>query len=39
VFTDIKTGKARLSAGQREIRKAVEEKKVEWDVYARGGER
>lgn len=33
IFTDIKTGKARLKESQREIRDVVESKKVEFDTY------
>jgi predicted Holliday junction resolvase-like endonuclease len=33
LFTDIKTGNARLSEGQRQIKSAVEKKRVEFDVY------
>ena len=35
IFADIKTGAARLSARQREIRDLVENKQVELDVYER----
>ena len=37
IFSDIKTGGARLSVRQREIRDAVAAGKVEWHVYDRGG--
>jgi predicted Holliday junction resolvase-like endonuclease len=33
VFMDIKTGQARLSKSQREIRDAVQKKHVSWDTY------
>jgi len=33
IFMDIKTGQARLSKSQREIRTAVEQRHVSWDTY------
>ena len=33
IFMDIKTGQARLSKSQREIRNAIEQKHVSWDTY------
>lgn len=36
IFSDIKTGAARLSPKQREIKELVENKKVEWDTYKQG---
>ncbi|MFH1620033.1 MAG: Holliday junction resolvase-like protein [bacterium] len=33
LFADIKTGKARLSGGQKKIRELVERKKVDIDYY------
>ncbi len=37
IFSDIKTGGARLAKGQKEIKELVEKKKVEFDVYERKG--
>jgi len=37
VFGDIKTGQARLTVTQREIRGLVEQGKVEWDTYSPEG--
>ena len=34
LFVDIKTGKANLTAKQKEIRDLVEDKKVTWDTYS-----
>jgi len=39
VFSDIKTGKARLQENQKEIKALVEKKRVTWDIYKAGGER
>jgi predicted Holliday junction resolvase-like endonuclease len=39
IFSDIKTGGARLTKKQRTIRDAVTAGKVEWDVYDRKGAR
>jgi len=36
IFMDIKTGQARLSKSQREIRTTVEQKHVSWDTYKMG---
>ena len=36
LFTEIKTGKARLNPHQKEIRCLVERKKVTWDTYKKG---
>ena len=36
LFTEIKTGKARLNPHQKEIRKLVERKQVTWDTYKKG---
>jgi predicted Holliday junction resolvase-like endonuclease len=36
LFTEIKTGKARLNLHQKEIRKLVECKQVTWDTYKKG---
>lgn len=33
IFMDIKTGQARLSKSQKEIRAAVEQRHVSWDTY------
>jgi predicted Holliday junction resolvase-like endonuclease len=33
IFADIKTGDATLKANQREIRRLVERKRVDWDTY------
>ena len=33
LFTDVKTGAAKLSEKQKEIRSLVQAKKVEFDVY------
>jgi predicted Holliday junction resolvase-like endonuclease len=33
IFTDIKTGDARLKKNQKQIRQVVEEKKVEFRTY------
>ena len=38
IFADIKTGDARLQAGQKAIRAAVEAHKVEWDTYQSAAE-
>lgn len=34
ILGDVKTGSARLSDRQKSIRTAVEQKRLEWDVYA-----
>jgi len=39
VFMDIKTGQARLSKSQREIRTVVEQKHVSWDTYKMGAKK
>ncbi len=39
LFTDIKTGNARLSGKQKEIRTLVEKKKIAWDTYKPGGQK
>jgi predicted Holliday junction resolvase-like endonuclease len=36
LFTEIKTGKARLNDHQKEIRALVERKRVTWDTYKKG---
>jgi predicted Holliday junction resolvase-like endonuclease len=36
LFTEIKTGKARLNDHQKEIRNLVERKQVTWDTYKKG---
>lgn len=36
LFTEIKTGKARLNNHQKEIRNLVEHKQVTWDTYKKG---
>jgi predicted Holliday junction resolvase-like endonuclease len=36
LFTEIKTGKARLNDHQKEIRSLVERKQVTWDTYKKG---
>jgi len=36
LFTEIKTGKARLNDHQKEIRSVVERKQVTWDTYKKG---
>jgi predicted Holliday junction resolvase-like endonuclease len=36
LFTEIKTGKARLNDHQKEIRALVERKQVTWDTYKKG---
>jgi len=36
VFSDIKTGKARLQDNQKEIKSLVERKRVTWDIYKSG---
>ncbi len=36
LFTEIKTGGARLNPHQKEIRNLVERKKVTWDTYKKG---
>jgi len=36
LFTEIKTGKARLNDHQKEIRNLVEHKQVTWDTYRKG---
>lgn len=33
VFLEIKTGKSQLSKIQKEIKRAVVDKRVEWEVY------
>lgn len=35
IFSDVKTGSARLKSHQREIRDLVENKKLDWDTYER----
>ena len=37
IFTDIKTGSARLKTNQKEIKELVEKKKVNFDLYRRAG--
>lgn len=37
LFVEIKTGGARLTEKQKEIRNLVERKRVVWDTYKRGG--
>jgi len=37
IFSDIKTGKAVLTAKQKEIKSLVDRKKVDWDLYTMGG--
>jgi len=39
VFMDIKTGQARLSKSQKEIRAIVEQKHVSWDTYKMGAKK
>jgi predicted Holliday junction resolvase-like endonuclease len=39
LFTDIKTGGARLSGKQKEIKNLVEKKKIAWDTYKPGGQK
>lgn len=39
LFADIKTGKARLTGKQKEIRDLVEAKKVIWDTYPTEGDK
>lgn len=39
LFTDIKTGAARLSGKQKEIKTLVEKKKITWDTYKPGGKK
>lgn len=39
VFMDIKTGQARLTKNQKEIRTAVEQKHVSWDTYKMGAKK
>lgn len=39
LFTDIKTGGARLSGKQKEIKNLVEKKKIAWDMYRPGGQK
>ena len=36
LFTEIKTGRARLNDHQKEIRSLVERKQVTWDTYKKG---
>jgi len=36
LFTEIKTGRARLNDHQKEIRNLVERKQVTWDTYKKG---
>jgi predicted Holliday junction resolvase-like endonuclease len=36
---DIKTGQARLSKSQKEIRTIVEQKHVSWDTYKMGAKK
>ena len=36
LFTEIKTGKARLNDHQKEIRSLVERKRVTWETYKKG---
>ena len=39
LFTEIKTGDARLTKKEKEIRNLVEKKQVVWETYNKGGER